>query len=382
MAAWAAALLVALLPGPVVRADGTPVRITTMEEDAAACASASGVDDECLARVATDWSSAEPCERAGDRWGCLDRVETQYLTHCDSRTPEERETCYVLMGGELGSIGACDRLPPAARQECYGAAAALRRDPRIIETRIPAGPERDAAWGAYALANLDESVLDRIQGNEAHDATRVLLVMPLAIRGRRAVPDDYCRRLRGQYGGEYPEDADTTRGTCAVAVAMANQYARLESDDQRQAFLAAMVDQLVEKEPSDREGVGGARELAQVPDNALVFYTGQANELTVTVSNGLAVAITTLSVETRGDRLWVTAAGIVPADLRIPPWETRDATLTFRIADDAPDGAVQRVVIRGWGDAGAPGLTVAEFTVEIRRRTVEVKTRLDVADGE
>jgi len=371
-------LLGILLSGHPVTTGDAALRITTMDEDVAACGTA---DDDCLANVAADWSDAEPCERARNRLGCLDKTETKYFSDCDRRAPDERETCYFLMASELGSTGACEKLPVAARDECYGAASALRRDPRIIETRIPSGPQRDLALSTYAVVNLDETVLERIERNEAYDGAKTALVMPLAIRGKRLVPDDYCERLRGQYQGDYPEDAAIAKQTCEQAVAMARHYSSLESEDQREAFLTSLVKQVeqMERENQDNDAEGSS-ELQRVPDDALVFYTGQKNELTVSVWNGSDTEVTGLTMETRGDGLWLSVGGISPGDLRIPPVEKRDVTLSFRIAANAPDGATQKLSIRAGGSReNSERLTVSEFTIEIRRRAVAVSARLEAA---
>ena len=383
-----------LLPPNVAQGQEDPtIRDSTMEKDIARCNTDTQDPDRCLSNTALTWSSSEPCDSTANPNGCRDAISSEAILECDRLGAQDRHECYMLLGTEFGYPTACEKLPPSEQAFCFGAAAVERKDPSLIEERI-AAEERDIYYGTYARSTLDMSVLEKIQDNFAYDGMRAMMIMPMAIEGR-LLPNDYCESLRGHYGGDYPEDAEMNLDLCQEFLVMGQHFATLETSAQKEGFMRRLQDRMeqleqeIEEDWDDSdpfnaykedglpvpEHIQRAHDLEEAPEGALVFYTGQKNELTLNVWNGGDFSLKQLNIIIEGDSTWLTVDKIVPASLDVAPFEEKPLTLTFTVANDAPDRTLQDVHITAAPkNSDRDTQIVAEFQVQIRRRTLDVST--------
>ena len=187
----------------------------------------------CIGDVAYTAGNAGLCVQADDPAACRDSMTQSVEILCqDVLNPQ---ACFGTWGAQ-GVESACTYLPPEEQAQCYIVAAAESRDYSILDRRFEDAEQRDIARGIVAVMAYDPALAEEIDDNHTYDNARIYMLPVMGIGRDMIFPDDYCDGLRGNYGGDNPEDADLNVSLCADALAAVLAFQAADEEEQEDIF--------------------------------------------------------------------------------------------------------------------------------------------------
>lgn len=194
----------------------------------------------CLGDVAFRAGDTSICNLASDAAICRQAVSESVDILCSDVI--DPQACFSSWGIR-GVESACTNIPAEEQAQCYIVAAAESGDYSIIERNFPDGQERDVANATVAVLAYDPSRLDDIGDNQTYDNAYVYMIVTMGIGQDIAFPDDYCDGLRGNWGGENPEDADINASLCSQTLSAIATWQNAD-DEERDLILEDMLEAL------------------------------------------------------------------------------------------------------------------------------------------